>query len=221
MTYMLEDFIKGIIVGLGASIPLGPIGVLCIQRTLSKGKWSGFATGIGATLTDILYSAIALLGLSFVNDFLTTYRDWVMIIGGAIVAFFGVKIFLTNPIKQIKSVKGGGHQYAQDAISSFVMTITNPGALFLIIGMFAFIGIDTSQYSFGLVMIPAIMGVLIGSVGWWFTLSNIINIFRNKFRLKQLLITNWIAGVIVFAIGIASLFEGILQIIVLHNCITP
>lgn len=210
---MIEDLIKGIIVGLGASIPLGPIGVLCIQRTLSKGKWSGFATGMGASISDIIFSAIALLGLSFVNDFLTTYREWVMVFGGAVVTGFGVKIFITNPIKQIKRVKEGNHQYIQDFASSFLMTITNPGAIFLIIGMFAFIGIDTGEYEFGLVIAPALMGVFIGTLGWWFALSTIINMFRNKFRLKQLLITNWIAGVIVMAIGITSLFEGLIQII--------
>lgn len=210
---MIEDLIKGIIVGLGASIPLGPIGVLCIQRTLSKGKWSGFATGMGASISDIIFSAIALLGLSFVNDFLTTYREWVMVFGGAVVTGFGVKIFITNPIKQIKRVKEGNHQYIQDFASSFLMTITNPGAIFLIIGMFAFIGIDTGEYEFGLVIAPALMGVFIGTLGWWFTLSTVINIFRSKFRLKQLLITNWIAGVIVMAIGITSLFEGLIQII--------
>lgn len=210
---MFEEIIKGIIVGLGASIPLGPIGILCIQRTLSKGRWSGFATGMGAAISDIIFSAIALLGLSFVNDFLNTYREWVMMFGGAVVAGFGVKIFVTNPIKQIKRVQEGNHQYIQDFVSSFIMTITNPGAIFLIIGMFAFIGIDTGQYEFGLVIAPALMGVFIGTMAWWFTLSTIINMFRNKFRLKQLMITNWIAGTIVMAIGITSLFEGLIQIL--------
>lgn len=213
---MIEELIKGIIVGLGASIPLGPIGILCIQRTLSKGKWSGFATGMGAAISDIIFSAIALLGLAFVNDFLTTYREWVMLFGGAIVAGFGLKIFITNPIKQIKRVQEGNHQYIQDFASSFIMTITNPGAIFLIIGMFAFIGIDSGSYEFGLVLAPALLGVFIGTLGWWFTLSTVINIFRNKFRLKQLLITNWIAGTIIMAIGIVSLFEGLIQIIRLY-----
>ena len=210
---MFEEIIKGIIVGLGASIPLGPIGILCIQRTLSKGRWSGFATGMGAAISDIIFSAIALIGLSFVNDFLNTYREWVMMFGGAVVGGFGVKIFVTNPIKQIKRVQEGNHQYIQDFVSSFIMTITNPGAIFLIIGMFAFIGIDTGQYEFGLVIAPALMGVFIGTMAWWFTLSTIINMFRNKFRLKQLMITNWIAGTIVMAIGITSLFEGLIQIL--------
>lgn len=210
---MIGDLIKGIVVGLGASIPLGPIGILCIQRTLSKGRWSGFATGMGAAISDIIFSAIALLGLSFVNDFLNTYREWVMMFGGLIVTGFGVKIFVTNPIKQVRRVTEGNHQYIQDFASSFLMTITNPGAIFLILGMFAFIGIDTGGYEFGLVLAPALMGVFIGTLGWWFALSTIINIFRNKFRLKQLLITNWIAGIIVMAIGITTLFEGLIHII--------
>ena len=213
---MIEELIKGIIVGLGASIPLGPIGILCIQRTLSKGKWSGFATGMGAAISDIIFSAIALLGLAFVNDFLITYREWVMLFGGAIVAGFGLKIFITNPIKQIKRVQEGNHQYIQDFASSFIMTITNPGAIFLIIGMFAFIGIDSGSYEFGLVLAPALLGVFIGTLGWWFTLSTVINMFRNKFRLKQLLVTNWIAGTIIMAIGIVTLFEGLIQIIRLY-----
>ena len=181
---MLIDFIKGIIVGLGASIPLGPIGILCIQRTLSKGKWSGIATGIGASISDLIFSAVALLGLSFINDFLTQYREWVMAIGGVIVAAFGVKIFISNPIKQIKRVNEGNHQYIQDAVTAFVMTISNPGAIFLIIGMFAFIGIDTGQYEFGIVLAPALLGVAVGTLAWWITLSTVINLFRNKFRLK-------------------------------------
>ena len=210
---MIIDFIKGIIVGLGASIPLGPIGILCIQRTLSKGKWSGFATGMGASISDLIFSAVALLGLSFINDFLTQYREWVMAIGGVIVAAFGVKIFISNPIKQIKRVNEGNHQYIQDAVTAFVMTISNPGAIFLIIGMFAFIGIDTGQYEFGIVLAPALLGVAVGTLAWWITLSTVINLFRNKFRLKQLLITNWIAGAIVMIIGIISIFEGLIQLI--------
>ncbi len=213
MEVMLIDFIKGIIVGLGASIPLGPIGILCIQRTLSKGKWSGIATGIGASISDLIFSAVALLGLSFINDFLTQYREWVMAIGGVIVAAFGVKIFISNPIKQIKRVNEGNHQYIQDAVTAFVMTISNPGAIFLIIGMFAFIGIDTGQYEFGIVLAPALLGVAVGTLAWWITLSTVINLFRNKFRLKQLLITNWIAGAIVMIIGIISIFEGLIQLI--------
>lgn len=202
------DFIKGFIVGLGASIPLGPIGILCIQRTLSKGRWSGFFTGMGAALSDTFFSAIALLGLSFFDNLMVEYRDWVMLIGGFIVAGFGVKVFLTNPVKQLKRVNEGSHQYFQDLGSSFIMTITNPGAILLIIGLFAFAGIDMERSESGFIIASTLWGVFSGAILWWFSLSTTINLFRNKFRLRQLLITNRIAGVVIVALGMISVFEG-------------
>lgn len=210
---MLMDFIKGFIVGLGASIPLGPIGILCIQRTISKGRWSGFSTGLGAAASDTFFSAIALLGLSFFNDLMVEYRDWVMLVGGIIVAGFGVKIFITNPVKQIKRVNGGNHQYFQDFGSAFIMTITNPGAILLIIGLFAFAGIDIGEKESGFIIASTLWGVFIGTISWWFTLSTTINIFRNKFRLRQLLLINRVAGVVIMVLGMISVFEGIARFI--------
>lgn len=210
---MLMDFIKGFIVGLGASIPLGPIGILCIQRTLSKGRWSGFSTGMGAAFSDTLFSAIALLGLSFFDNLMVEYRDWVMLIGGIIVAGFGLKIFMTNPVKQLRRVKEGNHQYFQDFGSAFIMTITNPGAILLIIGLFAFAGIDLNRNESGFIIASTLWGVFSGAVLWWFSLSTTINLFRNKFRLRQLLITNRIAGVVIMVLGMISVFEGLVRFI--------
>ncbi len=207
------DFIKGLIVGLGASIPLGPIGILCIQRTLSKGRWSGLTTGMGAAFTDTFFSAITLLGLTFINDFITEYREWVMIFGGLIVAMFGLKLFTTNPVKQLKRVHEGNHQYWQDFASSFIMTITNPGALILIIGLFAFVGIDLEMNESGLIIASTLWGVFSGAVIWWFSLSTTINSFRNKFRLRTLLMINRIAGIVIMVLGIISIFEGIVHLI--------
>ena len=97
---MLEELLKGLIVGICASVPLGPIGVLCIQRTLSKGRNSGFITGLGAAVSDTFFAAIALLSLSFVQRILSDYQDIVMIVGGLIVGAFGVKLFMTNPMER-------------------------------------------------------------------------------------------------------------------------
>lgn len=210
---MLMDFLKGLIVGLGASIPLGPIGILCIQRTLSKGRWSGFSTGMGAGVTDTFFSAITLFGLTFIDTFINEYREWVILIGGLIVALFGLKIFLTNPVKQLKRVNEGSHQYWQDFGSAFIMTITNPGALILIIGLFAFVGIDLGQSGSGIIMATTLWGVFTGALTWWFTLSTTVNHFRNKFRLRQLLIINRVAGCVIMVLGVISIFEGIAQFI--------
>ena len=99
---MITALIKGFIVGMGASIPLGPLGVLCVQKTLSKGRNCGFITGLGASASDTLYAAISLMGLAFIQDIINENFNWVMLLGGLVIVFIGVKIYLTNPIKQIR-----------------------------------------------------------------------------------------------------------------------
>lgn len=209
---MLIDFIKGFIIGMGASIPLGPIGILCIQRTLSKGKSSGIITGMGAAFTDTLFAALALLSLSFVDEIIVEYRNWVMIIGGIIVGLFGLKTFMTNPVKQIKRLKSGKKRYWEDFFSTVLMTITNPGAFFLMLGLFAFAGIEASGSSeANTTIITILWGVFAGAVLWWFTLSTTINVFRSRFRLRQLLIINRVAGIIIMVLGLISLFDGMIK----------
>ncbi len=132
---MLESLIKGFIVGIGASIPLGPLGVMCVQKTLSKGRASGILTGLGASLTDTFFAALAILSLALIQDFVNTNRSLVLLIGGFIVMAIGLKIFITNPVKQIRQNKGGKKLF-EDFISAFIMTITNPGAIFLILGFY-------------------------------------------------------------------------------------
>ena len=214
---MLEELLKGLIVGICASVPLGPIGVLCIQRTLSKGRNSGFITGLGAAVSDTFFAAIALLSLSFVQRILSDYQDIVMIVGGLIVGAFGVKLFMTNPIKQIKRIKSGDKRYWQDFFSTLLMTVSNPGAFFLMLGLFAFIGIDggdgNGAYN---IIASALAGVFIGATGatmWWYALSTSINMFRNKLRLRQLMMINRVAGVAIMVLGVISIFEGLYRII--------
>lgn len=210
---MFIDFIKGFAVGLGASIPLGPIGIVCVQKTLSKGRNSGFISGLGATLTDIIFAGIALFSLAIIWDFINTQKDWVMMIGGIIVMLFGIKIFFTNPVKQIRQKNRGSTHYWSDFFSSFVMTITNPGAFFLILGAFAIVGIDISSGSSNYIIATILWGVFCGSALWWFALSTGINLFRRKFRLRQLLIINRVSGIIVMALGVITFFEGLYQLI--------
>jgi threonine/homoserine/homoserine lactone efflux protein len=122
---MITSLIKGFIVGLGASIPLGPLGVMCVQKTLSKGRNSGFITGLGAAITDTIFAAIAILGLAYIQKFVDFYENYVLLFGGLIVAAFGLKIFLTNPVKQIRQQKGG-KKHLEDFFSAIIMTLTNP-----------------------------------------------------------------------------------------------
>ena len=211
---MIIDFFKGFIVGLLASIPLGPIGVICIQRTLSKGRFSGFISGMGATMVDVIFAAISLLSLSVVQVLLEEYRNVVMIAGGVIVALFGVKLFLSTPIKQMRRLQEGGRSFLTDFSSTMLMTITNPGAFFLILGLFAFAGINTSDSATLDYIAVTLLGVFTGGGLWWYSRSTGINLFRNKIRLRQMILINKVAGIIVIAIGFCYLVEGVYKLLV-------
>lgn len=211
---MIQELLKGFAIGLCASVPLGPIGVLCIQRTLNKGRNSGFITGMGAALSDVIFAALALLSLSFVQRLLSEYRDIVMIAGGLIVGIFGIILFLNNPIKQVKRIKSGNMKYWQDFFSSFSMTITNPGAFFLILGLFTFMGINSDGSEPYDRIAITLLGVFTGGTLWWLTLSTCINLFRNKLRLRQLIMINRVSGIIIMALGAISVLDGLYHIVV-------
>ena len=138
-----------------------------------------------------------------------------MMAGGVIVGIFGVKLFMTNPVKQIRRPKYGNRHYWQDFFSTLLMTISNPGAFFLMLGLFAFIGISRSEAEPLERIAVTLAGVFTGAVLWWHILSTSINLFRNKLRLRQLIMINRIAGVVIMVLGLISLFEGLYRIIIL------
>ncbi|MBA7540895.1 hypothetical protein ES705_33198 [subsurface metagenome] len=133
----LQFLIKGFIVGLVVSIPLGPMGVLCIQRTLNKGKSSGFSSGMGIATADAIFALIAGLGISFIINFLSEQQLIIKIIGGMIIAFIGLRIFIANPVKQLKKHRREGKNLFEDFISILFMGLSNPFTIFLYIAIFA------------------------------------------------------------------------------------
>lgn len=205
---MLLSLVQGFIVGIGASIPLGPLGILCVQKTISKGRNSGLITGLGSAASDTFYAGISLLGLAFVQNLIRDQRDWIMLIGGIIIILIGIKVYLTNPLKQVKQ-NNGKKKRLEDFFEAFFMTITNPGAIFLIIGLFAVVGIDvTSGETSKFTIFSILWGVFAGATFWWFILSTTINVFRKKFRLKQLIMVNKISGIIIAVLGLISVISG-------------
>ncbi len=209
---MFVTLLKGFIVGLGASIPLGPLGVLCVQKTLSKGRNSGLFTGLGASVSDTFYAGLALIGLSFVENFINENRALVMLIGGVIIILIGLKVYTTNPIKQIRQ-KSSNKRHLEDFVEALVMTVTNPGAIFLILGLFAAVGINSSDNAGNISIITTLWGVFLGTATWWYILTTTINVFRKKFRIKQLMMINRIAGIIIAVLGIISACDGIVKLI--------
>lgn len=212
---MVVNFLKAILIGLAASIPLGPLGIVCIQKALSKGRWAGFAVGLGSSIVDVFYAAIALFSVSFISEFLERNRVWVMLVGGVIVFFIGLQIALKNPIKDLRQPKSGtmGSRHVQDGLRGILMTISNPGALVLMLGLFAFFGLDLGEGYGAPAVLIVLAGIFLGTAGWWFLLSSGIGFFRKRFHLRQMLVINRISGIVIALIGMASISESLAQLI--------
>jgi len=200
----LEFLIKGIIVGFLASIPLGPVGVLCIQRTINKGRVSGLFSGMGAATVDGFFALVAALGLTFIINFIEQQQFLIQLIGGSVLILLGAKVFNTNPIKQIRKHRRKKNKLIEDYFSVLLLTLSNPLAIFLFVAAFAGIGIVSSNDSH-IESSLIISGVFIGAMIWWGALTFFVDLFRKKFRLKQLWWINKIAGILIAGFGVAAM----------------
>lgn len=212
MVNLATSLIEGISVGFVASIPLGPIGVLCIQRTLSKGRRSGFASGCGAASSDFLYAVVAGFSISMVTEFVQSHRALLFIAGAVVLIFLGIRMMLSKPHLQmrIQQRERGPRKISslwQDFVSTFFLTISNPLALFVFMGAFSLIGVHETRLERFLV----VGGVLVGATAWWFTLTLLVGLFRKMLTLRRLLYVTRIAGAIIVGLvvitGIVELLE--------------
>jgi len=200
-------FFKGIIMGLLVSAPLGPVGVMCIQRTINRGVKSGFVSGIGAASADTVYAIIAVLGLGFVIDFIKEEKYWIQLVGALLIILFAIKIFYTNPAVEIRNKRNKKSKPLEEFISVFFVTLSNPGVFFAFIAFFAWfnvVGDESAGYFSALILVG---GIFIGASSWWYVLSAIINKYRRRIRLKNIWWLNKIMGIIVFVCGIIALIE--------------
>jgi threonine/homoserine/homoserine lactone efflux protein len=200
---LIPFFIKGIIIGLAVSVPLGPIGVLIIQRTVNKDKTSGFLTGLGASLSDVFYAVVAGFSITYIIDFIRLHQLTFHILGALIVFFLGVYIFRKNPVHDLRKYKRKGCTYFQDMLSTFLITFPNPLVVFIFLAVFASSGIafhaDQPYQAFSLVL-----GIFTGASSWWLTLTNLVSSFRHKFSLRVLWWVNKISGALIMILVLVS-----------------
>ncbi len=194
-------FIKGIIIGLLVSAPLGPIGIMCIQRTLNRGYMAGFVSGLGAATADIIFAIVAGFGLTIIINFIQEKHIYFQILGGIFVLYIGYRIFSTNPVKQLRLQRLNKTKLSQDFASVFLLTISNPMAIFLFIAIMAALKVANDLYSIFELSI-LIAGIAGGAILWWFVLASIANRFRKKIRLKSIWWLNKITGSVVFLFGL-------------------
>jgi threonine/homoserine/homoserine lactone efflux protein len=195
-------FLRGLIIGFSIAAPVGPIGVLCIRRTLVKGRVSGFVSGLGAATADAIYGCVAGFGLTFVSMFLIGQQGWFSLIGGVFLLYLGIKTFLARPSEEAASERGTGLLAAYG--STFFLTLTNPVTILAFAAIFAGLGIANragDYLSAGIL----VSGVFLGSALWWFILSAGVGLVRRKFDLQVLRWVNRISGLIIIGFGLVSI----------------
>lgn len=200
-----QIFFKGIIIGISIAAPVGPIGVLCIQRTLTAGSFLGLISGLGAATADAIYGFIAAFGLTFIANILVEQQFWFRLLGGGFLCYLGMKTLLLKPVKQIVSEKKG-YSLIGTYASTFFLTLTNPMTILAFAAIFAGLGmVNTSvHYASASLMV---LGVFLGSGLWWVILSSFTRIFRGKLGSRQLSWINRISGIVIVTFGIIALIS--------------
>jgi threonine/homoserine/homoserine lactone efflux protein len=210
----IEILVRGVLVGLLASITLGPVGVMCIQRTLSKSRASGFMSGLGAATADSLSAIIAYFFVAVVSSFIENNLPVIEVVGGVFVTAVGVHYFLKNPVVQIRRNRAGRSNLWQDFVSTFALTLTNPAFILWLLVIFSAFGVnndgDTGEITVSRVGAGAqmILGFFSGAALWWFVLTSVVSLFRNRFRPRHLLWINRIAGGLITSLGVAVIVSG-------------
>ncbi|MFL0488235.1 lysine transporter LysE [Bacillus sp. AFS054943] len=201
---VFELFIKGIIIGISIAAPVGPIGVLCIRRTLEYGKFIGFISGLGAATADGLYGMIAGLGLTVVTNFLVEQQGWIHFIGGVFLLYLGLKIFISKPLKT--SAKANGNTVFGAYTSTFFLTITNPVTILSFLAIFSGLGISNPNDD-TMTELAVVLGVFLGSTLWWLTLSSVTGILKNRIKNFPFNIVNRVSGLIILMFGLWSMYN--------------
>lgn len=203
---ILDCIIKGILIGVIASAPMGPVGILCIQRTLNKGRWFGFITGAGAAASDIFYALLTGLGMSFVMDFINNeHNKYLLQISGSIMLFiFGIYCFKSNPMKNAHKSSNKKGTLTHNAITAFFVTLSNPLIIFLFMATFAQFAFVIPDHP--LEMSVGYLSIVLGALLWWFGLTWLIDKVRNIFDPNGITIINKVIGSVVMIFSLIALF---------------
>ena len=201
---MLALFLKGLIIGFAIAAPVGPIGVLCIQRSLHDGFKIGLMTGLGAALADGTYGLIAAFGLTAISSILVAHQFWIRIIGGLFLLYLGVKIFLTPP-RERSAVGNSDKSPWHACATTYFLTITNPMTILSFVAIFAGLGLGSASVDYvGAVLL--VIGITLGSAIWWLILSGgVAYILHKRVSPSLMKIINWISGSIILIFGLIAL----------------
>ena len=199
-TVEVSFFLKGLLFGLLVTIPIGPTGILCIQRTLQFGRISGLISGLGVVVADIIYASCAAFGIAFVSDFVEAGHFWLRLIGGAILLFLGAKTFNA---KVHEVMKAPHTTLINDFLSTFLLTMSSPMTIFCFIVLFASFGLSDMGENYWNSSI-LVLGVGLGTVMGWVLICEIVAFFRHKMTSQVMRWVNRVAGVLIIGFGLVA-----------------
>jgi threonine/homoserine/homoserine lactone efflux protein len=194
--------LRGLAIGFSIAAPVGPIGVLCIRRTLAQGRVHGLVSGLGAATADAVYGLVAGFGLTFVSDALVGQQFWLRLGGGLFLCYLGVRTFLAAPAEEAESARAVGlvGSYA----STLVLTLTNPVTILSFAAVFAGLGLAGAGEEYGAAL-TLVLGVFGGSALWWLLLSAVAGWLRTRLTPRALRWVNRISGIVITGFGLVAL----------------
>lgn len=198
----LQLVVKGIIIGIVVSAPMGPVGVLCIQRTMRKGRIYGVVTGAGAALSDMLYALVAGSGMTMVMVYIERPEIifWLKVVGSLLLFIFGLHTLLANPVKALRRPSRGRGTLLHNFVTSFLLTLSNPLIVFLLIALYAQLTFTVPANPFGVAC--GYLSILGGAMLWWLALTYIITRMRNSFGLRGMVFINRTIGTVLVVVSV-------------------
>jgi len=200
-------FLKGLFVGFLISTPVGPIAVLCIQRTLNKSKLHGIASGLGAATADAIYGFIAVFGLTFISSFLVKEQLWLRLVGGIFLCYMGTRVFLSKSEKRTASADSTS--YVSDYVSALFLTLANPITFLAFAATFAGLGL-VRMIEHHIAALLLVAGVFVGAGLWWLILSGITATFLGKLLYSRPAWLNKVSGIVIIVFGLFILLTIII-----------
>lgn len=208
----IKLLIAGILTGILVSVPVGPMGIFVVRKTVNQGWWAGFRSGLGLTTADVIFATIATIGLSVVIAFIREKELMFKLIGGVVVLLLGINIFLTSPRKLFRNRRRQRNQdFFRDYLSVVMLTLSNPLSILLYISIFATVKIS-GQSGFFSGPVLLVLGVGTGSAGSWLILTMVLSHFRRKLRFQNVFWFNKFAGALIMVFGLVVLGSPLLGI---------
>lgn len=194
---------RGIAIGILISAPMGPIGMLVIQRTLGKGRWPGFFTGAGASISDLIYCMLTGFCLSFITGFIDSHQLVIQFIGSIVLAIFGIYLFRKNPTRALRSAEVKASSYWTDFVTGFLLTFSNPLILFFIIGLFARFNFIQPEYMF-YHHFTAYLTIIAGALLWWYAITSGVNRLGKRINVRSLKLINRVIAILLIGMALVG-----------------